>query len=141
MAGARVDERKGEMVRTEVRVAVVDDDASLCKSLGRLLRSCGFDVHLFESAEDFLASCDAALPGCLILDIQLGGMSGLDLLEELRMRRLSLPTVVITARESVDHPRLGFDWRSKSGVIPCLAKPFGAELLLDAIEHVLDSPK
>lgn len=141
MAGARVDERKGEMVRTEVRVAVVEDDASLCKSLGRLLRSHGFEVHLFESAEDFLRSLEALPPTCLILDIQLGGMSGLDLLDELRTRGLSVPTVVITARDRVDDCRVGFDWRIKPGIAPCLRKPFSAESLLEAIGSVVNYPK
>jgi FixJ family two-component response regulator len=78
-------------------VAVVEDDAATLKALGRVLRAGGFDTATYSSAEAFLASPPARVPACLLLDVQLGGMSGLDLQRELKARGSTVPVIVMTA--------------------------------------------
>ena len=77
-------------------VAVVEDDFRTSKALSRVLRAGGFDSILYSSAEDYLASPPARPPTCLLLDVQLGGMSGLDLQRELNARGSTVPVVLMT---------------------------------------------
>jgi FixJ family two-component response regulator len=83
----------------EITVAVVDDDASLCKALRRLLSGWDMQAVTYPSAEAFLEDAHRPPLDCLILDIQLGGMSGFDLREQLRATGCSLPIVFITAQD------------------------------------------
>lgn len=92
-------------------VAIVDDNPSLRRSLSRLLRSAGFAVCDYESAEAFLSAVESARPDCVVLDIELGGMSGADAKRELDHRGLTIPVVFITAFDEeetrtalADHP-------------------------------------
>ena len=78
-------------------IAVVDDDAQLLTALGRVLRACGFEAALYESAEEFLASPQARPLHCLVLDVKLGGMSGLELQQRLNAGGSPVPVVVMTA--------------------------------------------
>jgi FixJ family two-component response regulator len=81
-------------------VGVVDDDESLCRSYGRLLRIAGFEPLTYASAEDFLAVVDRELPACLLVDVQLGGMSGLELQRQLVARKRCPPLIFITAYDN-----------------------------------------
>jgi FixJ family two-component response regulator len=110
-------------------VFVVDDDESIQKALKRLLRSEGYDVVTFGSAEEFLASCSVLGEGCLLLDIRLPGMSGLDLEEKLSSSGMKHPVIFMTAH---DNPR----WQERAeaaGAIAYLRKPFDQASLLGAI--------
>src|SRR5437879_6608121 len=78
-------------------ISVVDDDESLRRSLGNFLRSVGFRVETFASAEDFLRSARREGTGCLLLDLQMTGMSGLDLLRHLAAANVRVPAVILTA--------------------------------------------
>src|SRR5215467_13012870 len=91
-------------VDQQVRVAVVDDDASLCKALARLLAAAGISTTIYPSAEAFLADDSKQDPDCLILDIELGGMSGLDLQRSLSTVGREIPIVFNTAH---DEPEFG----------------------------------
>jgi FixJ family two-component response regulator len=84
---------------TNKQVAIVDDDPSLCRSLSRLLRLAGYDPCSFHSAEDFLADAARARFGCVLADIQLGGMSGLEMQRALLARAESLPVIFVTAHD------------------------------------------
>ena len=83
-------------------MAVVDDDAGLCKALGRLLRGWDMRAVTYPSAEAFLEDDHCPPLDCLILDIQLGGMSGFDLQEELRRSGCALPVIFITAHDAAE---------------------------------------
>ena len=110
-------------------VYVVEDDESIRRAIGRLLRSVGYHALTFESAEAFLDSTAGAGEGCLILDIRLPGMTGLDLQEELTSRGAKYSVIFMTAH---DHPH----WQErakKAGALAYLKKPFGDQSLLDAI--------
>jgi FixJ family two-component response regulator len=80
-----------------VPIAIIDDDQSLCRSLGRLVRQAGFRPVSFISAEDFLQSPERAELRCLLVDIQLGGMSGIDLHRQLLAEGDTTPVIYITA--------------------------------------------
>jgi FixJ family two-component response regulator len=78
-------------------VVVVDDDDAVLKALGRVLRAAGFDTATYSSAEAFLTAPPARRAHCLLLDVQLGGMSGLDLQRHLRAHGSTLPVIILTA--------------------------------------------
>src|SRR5256886_16845836 len=86
-------------------VSVVDDDESLRRSLRNLLRSVGFGVETFASAEEFLRSAQRGSTSCLVLDLRLSGMSGLDLLQQLAVEVSHIPVVILTAHGDVDRRR------------------------------------
>jgi len=116
-------------------VSVVDDDESVRESLPDLLAQLGFAVQVFASAEDFLDSDAVARTRCLILDIAMPGMSGPDLQDELRRRRLDIPIVFITGqRDEVIRPRM-----LERGAVDVLAKPFSETALLQAVTAALRS--
>ena len=114
-------------------VAVVDDSDSVRESLPDLLPQVGLAVQAFDSAEAFLESGAADTAHCLILDVGLPGMSGLDLQHELGRRGQNLPIVFITAQGDKSlEPRL-----LAAGAVACLFKPFSDVALIDAIEGAL----
>jgi FixJ family two-component response regulator len=114
-------------------VSVVDDDESVRESLPDLLRELGFEVEAFSSAEEFLASDAVGKTQCLILDIAMPGMSGLDLQRELARRRQDIPIVFITAhRDETVRPRA-----LAQGAVECLFKPFSETALLGALDAAL----
>ena len=114
-------------------VAVVDDDESVRGSLPDLLKEFGFAAKAFDSAEEFLASDCVREAKCLILDIAMPGMSGPDLLHELKRRGVRTPIVFITAQaeETVRSRLLGL------GAVECLFKPFSDTALRDAVYAAL----
>src|SRR5262245_55918758 len=111
-------------------VAVVDDDPGMLKGIQRLLSAHGFEVEVFPSAEAFLERQSPLAPMCLVLDIHLGGMSGIALRRRLADQGSAIPVIFITAidDEVTKHEA------SKAGCIAYLHKPFGARLLIDALD-------
>ncbi|WP_437936573.1 response regulator [Sorangium sp. So ce341] len=113
-------------------IAIVDDDASLRRSLGNLLKSTGFNVETFASAEAFLAAGKVEAMDALVLDVRMPGMSGVELLVELTRRASRLPVVVLTAHGDEDVRKQCF----RAGAAAFLTKPFQPKDLLDAIHRV-----
>jgi FixJ family two-component response regulator len=115
-------------------ISVVDDDISVRRSLDRLIRSVRLEVRMFASAEEFLNSDHSRKPDCLILDVRLPGMSGIELHHHLVARRCHVPVIFITAHGSDDSARLGAasDW-----TVAYFTKPFGGDELLDAVDLAL----
>ena len=115
-------------------ISVVDDDESVRESLEGLLKSVGFRVKTFEGAEDFLDSEQLNETHCLILDVRLGGMSGVELQRGLLAKSHSVPIVFITAHgDEALRARVMAD-----GAADYLVKPFGEEALLAAVETALN---
>ncbi|WP_455281271.1 response regulator [Cupriavidus necator] len=114
-------------------IAVVDDDESVREALPDLLREFGFAALAFASAEEFLDSGCVGQARCLILDIAMPGMSGLDLRRELLRRRQSVPIVFITAHEDEAQRRRMLE----PGAVEYLFKPFSDTALLGAIQAAL----
>jgi FixJ family two-component response regulator len=118
----------------EPTVFVVDDDRAMRESLSWLLDSVGLRVRSYATATDFLAEHDPAQPGCLVLDVRMPGMSGLDLQAELARRGVELPTIVITG-----HAEVSMAVRAvKAGAIDFIEKPFSDQLLLDRVRQALE---
>jgi FixJ family two-component response regulator len=121
------------MKLSESRVYVVEDDASMRSALKNLLRSVGLESQLFESAQEFLDAAKPDIPSCLILDVRLPGMSGLDLQKELARTDIQIPIIFITA-----HGDIPMSVRAmKAGAVEFLPKPFRDQDLLDAIQDSL----
>jgi FixJ family two-component response regulator len=116
-------------------VAVVDDDDSFRAALQRLLRSAGFTVRSFASAEEFLASGQLNEAGCLIADIRMPGMSGLDLQAKLNADRCPIPTIFVTAHGD-EKMRLQ---AMRGGAVKFLAKRFDDAILLESVRAALKS--
>ena len=110
-------------------VAVVDDDAGMRKSLKTLLSACGYSTYTFDCAEAFLRTAADSKANCLVLDIQLGDMSGVILARRLAETGLKFPIIFMTA---VDDPEIRSQV-AQLGCITCLRKPFSADLLIEAI--------
>jgi FixJ family two-component response regulator len=111
-------------------VAIVDDDPSMLRAAENLLDAHGFATKVFASAEEFLDRGAAAEVDYLLLDIHLGGMSGIELRRQLRASGSTLPVIFMTALD--DEAVLGE--ALKAGCVACLHKPFPARQLTDAIE-------
>ncbi|MFS2155911.1 response regulator transcription factor [Pseudomonas sp. Pseusp122] len=115
-------------------VYVVDDDASIRASLEDLLASIGLNARLFASVQEFLAAERADAPGCLILDVRMPGMSGLDFIDRMASDGILLPVIFITA-----HGDIPMSVRAmKAGALEFLTKPFREQDLLDAIHQGLE---
>ena len=119
--------------KTKHTVLVVDDDASLLRAMRRLLHALGYEVLVFRSAEAFLAQDAPPAEACLLLDIFLPGMSGIELWATLAASGRSLPTVLMTARDDESTRRLV----SEVDVTAILYKPFDEDVLREAIARAL----
>lgn len=114
-------------------VYVVDDDEGVRNSIESLIRSVGLSVQTFASAQDFLRAKRQAAPGCLVLDVRLPGLSGLDLQSELARAEIQTPIVFITG-----HGDIPMSVRAmKAGAVEFLTKPFRDQDLLDAIRQAI----
>ncbi len=114
-------------------VFIVDDDPAMRSSLCWLIESIGLHVETYPSAADFLANYDPAKPGCLVVDVRMQGMSGLELQEKLAINRDPIPIIVITG-----HGDVAMAVRAmKSGAVDFIEKPFNDQLLLDRIQEAL----
>jgi DNA-binding NtrC family response regulator len=114
-------------------VFVVDDDISIRESLKNLIRSAGFTVQTFSSAQEFLASQRPKAPSCLVLDVQLPGLSGLDLQQELAKAGIQIPIIFITGYGDVPTSVRAM----KAGALEFLTKPVNDEDLLGAIQQAI----
>jgi FixJ family two-component response regulator len=115
-------------------VFVVDDDISIRESLELLIRSEGWQPETFASAQDFLARPRVFVPTCLILDVSLPGLNGLDLQKHVAIERIDTPIIFITGHGDVPMTVQAM----KAGAVEFLTKPFGDEVLLGAIRHALE---
>ena len=118
-------------------ISVIDDDASVRAATDNLLSSHGYQVHTFASAEEFLQSARLSDSSCVIADVQMPAMSGLDLLSHVRAHGYVAPFIFITAfpEDSVRARAL------KAGAICFLAKPFAGPVLINCIENALNKPR
>jgi len=114
-------------------VCVIDDESSIRESLSSLLRSAGLKVQAFSSAQEFLASAPLAALSCLVLDVRLPGISGLDLQQELVSKDIQIPIIFITGHGDVPMSVRAI----KAGAIEFLTKPFDDEYLLEAIRSAI----
>ncbi len=114
-------------------ISVVDDDESIRESLRGLMRSVGFGVKVFSSAEEFLNSDDPQETGCLILDVRMPGMDGFELQRRLEASQYEIPVIFITAHGDEELRRRALI----AGAVDYLLKPFSEEALLSAVQAAL----
>lgn len=118
----------------EATVFIVDDDPSICDALSRLFKSVGLPARSFDTAREFLEKAPGLWPGCLVLDMRLPGLSGLDLQKELARAGIRLPIIFLTAHGSVPLSVKAM----KAGAVDFLEKPVEDQTLLDAIYQALE---
>ena len=125
------------MIESEPVVFVVDDDESVRKALKRLIKSVGMNVETFATARDFLSRQHYEGPSCLVLDVRMPGLSGLDLQQELTKADLTLPIIFITGHGNIPMSVQAI----KAGAIDFLEKPFEDQALLDLIQNAIELSK
>ena len=118
----------------EAVIAIVDDDFSAREGLSSLIRSTGFEVETFASAQEFLARHGAEAPSCLVLDLQLPGLSGLDLQKRMAAAGLEIPIVFLTGHGNIAASVQAM----KAGAVEFLTKPFDEQALLRAIQEAVE---
>ena len=121
------------MNQSKIKVAVVDDDASFASAIERRIRASGFEVWTYPSAEAFLAPATRPQPDCLVLDIHLGGMSGLDLQRRLREAGDPSPIIFVTAH---DAPGVREE-AERDGCAAYFLKPVPGQMLVEAITRAV----
>ena len=122
------------MTKVADMVFVIDDDESIREALNSLIRSVGLNVATFASAQQFLQSPRPDVPACLILDVRMPGLSGLDLQRDLHEANIQIPIIFITG-----HGDIPMSVRAmKAGAVEFLTKPFRDQDLLDAIQQALE---
>jgi RNA polymerase sigma factor (sigma-70 family) len=125
------------MFETPPIVFVVDDDASVRDALKRLIRSVGLQVEVFASAQEFVQRRRPAVPGCLILDVRLPGVSGLDFQSQLAAANIGIPIIFISA-----HGDIPMSVRAmRGGAVDFLTKPFRDQDLLDSLHIALEQDR
>ena len=122
------------MIEADAIVFVVDDDPSVRRSTERLLRTAGFKVQTHSSAREFLDAHRPEGPACLVLDVRMPGLSGMDLQSELAQLRIHIPIIFITA-----HGDIPMSVRAmKAGAVEFLTKPFRGRSLVDAVHAAIE---
>jgi len=121
------------MGEAESIVFIIDDDPLYRRSSERLVRSVGFDVQSFETARDFMSSRRPNVPSCLILDVRLPGLSGLDLQQKLAEAGVHIPIIFVTGHGDIPMSVQAM----KAGAVEFLTKPFRDQALLDAIRQAI----
>jgi len=116
-------------------VAVVDDEPAVRKGLLRFLSTADFEPRAYESAQDFLDHLASERPDCLIVDLQMSGISGLDLLAILRRTGAGLPVIIVTARDDPE----SYENCLELGAAACLCKPLDCDTLVNVIHSVVAS--
>jgi two-component system, LuxR family, response regulator FixJ len=114
-------------------VFIVDDEPDVCAALAMLIRSMGLEVKTFQSANDFWAQFDPEVPGCLVLDVRMEGMSGIELQERLNGLDYHLPIIMMSGHGDVPMAVQVI----QSGAVDFIQKPFSDLLLMDRIQHAL----
>ena len=115
-------------------VFIVDDDEAICESLRLLIGDIGLEVKTFHSARQFLSEYAPSQPGCLVLDVRMSGMSGLELQAKLHERAIEIPTIIITGHGDVPMAVEAL----KAGALDFIEKPFRDQVLLDSIQKAVD---
>jgi two-component system, LuxR family, response regulator FixJ len=122
-----------ETTKTKSLVYLVDDDYSVRDSLSMLIESTGQAVRCFESADEFLENFDPDQPGCLILDVRMPRMTGLELQEELNRRDFNIPIIFISGHADVPDSSKAF----RGGAVDYMEKPFDSETLLNRMKEAI----
>jgi len=122
------------MRNADAVVIIIDDDASMCEAIMTLIETVGLNGHMYASGQEFLQHSPPDGPSCLVLDVRLPGLSGLNLQRELAMRGMDIPIIFITGHGDIPMSVQAM----KAGAVEFLTKPFRDQDLLDAIAQALE---
>ena len=122
------------MPNNSSKVYIVDDDDAVRDSLRWLVESVGLKVETFASANEFLEVCDRSFSGCLVSDVRMQGMSGLELQEQLNLKDIKLPIIFITGFGDIQMAVHAM----QAGAVDFITKPFNDQELLDRIQHAIE---
>jgi len=125
------------MMQTTTMVFVVDDDISIRESLEALLRKAGWCVETFVSAQEFLARPPVSVPNCLVLDVALPGLNGLDLQKRVAVERPGMPIIFVTGHGNIPMTVQAM----KAGAVEFLTKPFKGDVLLQSVRNAVERSK
>ncbi len=125
------------MNNEEPVVFVIDDDASIRRSLQRLLRSAGLAVECFESAQEYLLSTHRSRAGCIVLDVKMPGISGFDLQDRLAATRENIPIIFLTGHGSIPQSVRAI----KAGAVDFIEKPFDDAVLIESVNRALKTAR
>ena len=123
----------GEIMVNEPTVFVIDNDQAVREGLSHLIKSVGLNVETFSSAQEFLSAFETARSGCLVLDVRMPGMSGLELQETLHRRKVKIPIIMISGHGDVPMAVQTV----KMGAVDFIEKPFRDQVLLDRIQKAI----
>jgi FixJ family two-component response regulator len=123
----------GPLERREIMVYLIDDDESVRRALQRLLRSAGLDVRAFASADEFLQSGNLSQKACIVLDIQMRGLTGFDLQEKLASKDIRIPTIAVSALDDAETRERA----RRLGAAAFFRKPVDGQALIDAIHWAM----
>ncbi len=121
------------MAKYEPTVFIVDDDEAVLKGLRLLIKSVKLNVETYLSAQEFMDSYDPAQPGCLVLDVRMPGMSGLELQETLLKKKISIPIILLSGHGDVSMAVQAM----RKGAVDFLEKPFNAQVFLDRVHNAI----
>jgi FixJ family two-component response regulator len=124
----------GLVKKIQPRIAVLDDEPKMSQALCRLLKTHDFETVSFTFAEDLFADCASGLPDCLLLDLQMPGVNGFEVLERLAAQRTPMPVIVITGHDQPDNA----EKVRALGAVDYLLKPIKDETLMEAIKSALN---
>ena len=124
------------MVRVRSTIFIIDDDASVRRALCRVMTSAGLECESFDSAEEFLAKAHCGMAGCIVADMTMPGMSGLELMPVLDATGIQLPLIVLTAHDSEEMRAAA----RSAGAAAYFRKPVDTQALLDAIRWAFNPP-
>ncbi|MBN2563755.1 MAG: response regulator transcription factor [Phycisphaerae bacterium] len=124
-------------MEAEATVFVVDDDPGVRKGLSMLIKSVGLNVEAYPGAQAFLDACEPTRPGCLVLDVRMPGMSGLELQEKLAAQQITLPVIILTGHADVPMAVRAM----QAGAIDFIEKPFREQVLLDRIQQAIEQDR
>ena len=122
------------MRNADAVVIIIDDDATMCEAIMTLIETVGLNGHMYASGQEFLQHAPPDGPSCLVLDVRLPGLSGLNLQRELAMRGMDIPIIFITGHGDIPMSVQAM----KAGAVEFLTKPFRDQDLLDAIAQALE---
>ena len=125
------------MVKKKKLVYVIDDDKSVRRAFQLLFQSADFDVQTFRSAEEFLEGASLSDDSCIIMDMRMPGMTGLDLLKKLASRKIRIPVIVVSAYDDASIRGLAHEF----GAVAFFKKPVDDQALIDAIHWATEASK
>jgi two-component system response regulator FixJ len=121
------------MITTSFTISIIDDDKSICDALRGLFESLHYNVNTYEDAYQFLDKYKTNSPGCIIMDVRLPGMSGLELLEQLKIQKIHIPAIVVTGYGDIQMATRAM----KCGAKDFILKPFNDQCLLETVQKCL----